>query len=385
MRGGGLTARREQSQRLEPGPTKRHTPIKRRLDVLPADEQPTDGVVQQLPTWMQHKRSLPPPAASEEEPLAAALLHAHDHSGAAPPHGAVAGRAGQMVAMARRTRPMLAGAAPRAGTGATVFTTAGGASATAMEEAQTFLEQERLRGFPETPPDSEDTDGRDANGSAVGAALAFLDESDKFRQSARRQKAAQVAKAKARTKALMEQRKPPRVATPHIGTSRAHLAPGRRRVRQSDTRYAFEKEAVNSPISAPVSPAGNAGAKERNTADLGVLSPELTPGRIQLPMRYIRLCQQFEFLDTALAFAKTRRQTEIVTYEVAFLFVSLHLYTCPRKTSRTARKPLSLNPGAFGTSLRPACSSPQRGYSQMQGCPCALASGFVRRRVQWQC
>jgi len=44
--------------------------------------------------------------------------------------------------------------------------------------------------------------------------------------------------------------------------------------------------------------------------------PRSTDERMHLPLRYARLLQQFDCLDTALSFLKTRRQTELCTFEV---------------------------------------------------------------------
>ena len=53
-----------------------------------------------------------------------------------------------------------------------------------------------------------------------------------------------------------------------------------------------------------------------SSADLRVVMPSSADERASLPLRYARLMQQFDCLDTALSFLKTRRQTEVCTFEV---------------------------------------------------------------------
>jgi hypothetical protein len=111
------------------------------------------------------------------------------------------------------------------------------------------------------------------------------------------------------------------------------LAPPGMRVRlEGETRYNFEKDGGTAPsreaecdnlVAAPhggTTCAGTKGSRGavRGDADLRV---SLTGGagtwrRVQLPLRFERLMQQMVCLETALSFVKTRRATEVCSFDV---------------------------------------------------------------------
>jgi hypothetical protein len=167
-------------------------------------------------------------------------------------------------------------------------------SESAFPEAVAFLQSERDRGAAGESGAADRVPDVRQDGSAAAAAEAFLESERRI---------SKVERAKAMTKALLAKKKPPKVPTLQPG-----MAPPKSR-QASLTR----QHAVQSVIASTQSSWGGESAAPRDSAaDLRVALPALAQDKAELPLRYRRLMQQYDCLDTALSFLKTRRQTGIL-------------------------------------------------------------------------
>jgi len=155
----------------------------------------------------------------------------------------------------------------------------------ALPDAVAFLQSEHGRGVAKGLSAGADVLGGD---SAVPAAEAFLESERRLTQ---------VERAKALTKALLSKKKPPKVPTLQPGAVTPHA--------MADARHRAVQSAIASSVIATSLP----GPDATSAADLRVAVPMSPHDKLELPLRYHRLMQQFGCLDTALSFLKTRRQT----------------------------------------------------------------------------
>ena len=165
-------------------------------------------------------------------------------------------------------------------------------SESAFPEAVAFLQSERDRVAAGEAGAADGVIGAWQDGSAAAAAVAFLESERRI---------SKVERAKAMTKALLTKKKPPKVPT---------LQPGMHPPKSRQTSLARQL-AVQSVIASTQSREGESGAPRDSAADLRVALPALAQDKVELPLRYRRLMQQYDCLDTALSFLKTRRQTGI--------------------------------------------------------------------------